>query len=250
MIQLALFSSLLSTAAAEGVAWSEHTAHTLPKGRWEVGLFGPLRYGLSEDLELSLHPVWALIAPHVAIKKDLTSLGQWRLGVRQSFSYPTLLLQNLARGGIGGVLPPDVSVPHIISSDTRLLLTKDYSPKASVTMRVQLNVAPRAGDSTFPHIPVPVVYPRIASYRGIATLGAGAFTRCGFHEGWEIRTDTQLWYMAGNEANWAAEQWVSVRWFATERFSVDAGMVGTVGAYPYGLNWHLIPTLDLNWAIR
>jgi len=150
-------------AHADQVEWSEHTAHTLPKGRWEVGLFGPLRYGLSESTELEIHPIWAIVSPHIAVKQDLFEVGRWSLGVRQSIAYPTILLQNLARGGIGGIMPPDSQIPHIISSDTRLLATKDYSEKASVTMRLQLNVAPRFGESNYPHIPVPLVSHRVAA---------------------------------------------------------------------------------------
>ena len=245
-----MMTILLSSAFADQVSWSEHTAHTLPKGEWEIGLFGPLRYGMSESLELEIHPIWAFVAPHVALKKDLIEIGRWSMGVRQSLAYPSLLLNTLARGGIGGILPPDVDVPHIISSDTRLLLTKDYSERASVTVRAQLHLAPRFGDSTYPHIPVPVVYPRTAAYQGIATIGAGTFMRCVMTDGLEIHTDTQLWFMVGNEANWAAEQWVSVRWFASKTFALDVGATATVGAYPYGQNWHVFPTFDLNWAIR
>ena len=242
--------SLLFSAYADQVSWSEHTAHTLPQGRWEVGMFGPLRYGLSESLELEIHPIWAFLSPHVAVKKDLLELGRWSVAVRQSISYPTLLLNTLARAGIGGMLPPDSTILQIISSDTRLLATKDYSEKASVTMRAQLNVAPRFGESDFPHIPVPVVYPRMAAYQGIATLGLGTFMRCEVMDNLEVHTDTQLWFMAGNEANWAAEQWASLHWFATPKFSVDVGAVGTIGAYPYGQQWHVVPTFDLNWAIE
>jgi hypothetical protein len=241
--------SLLCSAFADQVDWSDDTAHTLPEGRWEVGLFGPLRYGWSESLEIEIHPLWALVSPHLAVKKDLLEFGRWSIAARQSIAYPTLLLRGLARGGIGGIMPPDSEIPHIISSDTRLLATKDYSEKASVTMRLQLNVAPRFGTSDFPHIPVPVVYPRLASYQGVATVGAGTFMRCEMTDGLEVRTDTQLWFMAGNEGNWAVEQWASLRWFAGSKFSVDAGVVGTIGAYPYGQEWHLVPTFDLNWAI-
>ena len=241
--------SLMSAAQADQLEWSNKTAHTLPQGRWEVGMFGPLRYGLRESLEIEIHPLWAIISPHIAVKKDLLELGRWSLAVRQSVAYPTILMRTLARGGIGGIMPPDSTIPHIVSSDTRLLATKDYSRKASVTMRMQLHVAPRLGDSDFPHIPVPVVYPRLAAYQGAATLGVGTFMRCEMTEGLEIHTDTQLWFMAGNQANWAAEQWVSLRWFAGKKFSVDAGLVATVGAYPYGTQWHAVPTFNLNWAV-
>ncbi|MEC7987859.1 MAG: hypothetical protein VX278_22015, partial [Myxococcota bacterium] len=146
-------------------------------------------------------------------------------GIRQSLAYPTLLLNTLARVGIGGILPPDVNIPHIVSSDTRFLLSNALTDRFSITLRAQLNISSRFGESDFPHIPVPVVYPRTASYQGLATLGGGLFARYGLGDV-EIRSDTQIWYMVGNDANWSAEQWLSVRWFAHEGFSVDGGVVG------------------------
>ena len=245
---IGLMSMVLSNAHADQSEWSEHTAYTLPQGRWEIGLFGPVRYGLKDDLEIEIHPVWAFLSPHVAIKKGLASRGAWQIGIRQSLAYPTLLLNTLARGGIGGILPPDVNIPHIVSSDTRFLLSNALTDRFSITLRAQLNISSRFGESDFPHIPVPVVYPRTASYQGLATLGGGLFARYGLGDV-EIRSDTQIWYMVGNDANWSAEQWLSVRWFALEGFSVDGGVVGTVGVYPYGQNWHLIPTLDMTWSV-
>ena len=245
-----MIAFLLSMAFADQVTWSEHTAHTLPKGRWEIGLFGPLRYGMSESVEIEVHPLWAILSPHVAVKKDLIEIGRWSMAVRQSLSYPTPLLRLLARGGIGGVLPPDVSIPQIVSSDTRLLLTKNYSQSLSVTMRAQLQVAPRFGESTWPNIPVPVVYPRTAAYQAGATLGAGTFIKCGLGEAFALRSDTQFWYVLGQEANWAVEEWLTLRWYATTKMTVDLGLVGTIGLYDYGQNWHVIPTLDVGWAIE
>ena len=244
-----MIAFLLSTAFADQVVWSEHTAHTLPKGRWEVGLFGPLRYGLSESLELEIHPLWAIPSPHLAVKKDLLEIGRWSIAVRQSLSYPTPLLRLLARGGIGGVLAPDVSIPQIISSDTRLLLTKNYSQSLSVTMRAQLQVAPRFGESSWPNITVPVVYARTAAYQGAATIGLGSFINCGITPSVSLRSDTQLWFMAGQEANWAAEEWLTLRWSLSEKFAIDVGTVATIGVYDYGQNWHVAPILDVNWAI-
>ena len=246
-----VFGLLFSTLAyAEQVKWSENTAHTLPSGRWEIGFFSSLRYGWSESTEIQLHPIGTLLSPHLAIKQDLLTIEGWNVSLRQSVAYPTLLLQNLARGGIGGIIPPDSKIPHIVSSDTRLLATTDLSEKNSLTMRLQLNVAPRFGESDFPHIPVPVVYPRIASYKGGATIGLGTFTRSQVSDGWEIHTDTQLWWMMGNQSNWAVEQWLSLKWFLSPDFNLSAGLVGTMGAYPYGANWHLIPTFNVSWAME
>ena len=41
------------------------TAETLSSGEWEVGLYAPLRRGFDNGLELSVHPITALLSPHL-----------------------------------------------------------------------------------------------------------------------------------------------------------------------------------------
>ena len=213
-----------------------------------MGLFGPLRYGVDDSLEVELHPILTFLTPHLAVKKQLQDIGSWNFAIRQSLSYPTPLLRILSRGGIGGILPPDSEIPHLLSSDTRILATNDVSEKLSVTLRMQMQFAPRVGDSDFPHIPVPIVYPRIASFNGFASVGLGAYIQGQLNDVLQLRSDTQLWFLGGNSSNWNVEQWAGLRWFAASKFCIDIGIVGTIGDYPYGINWHVIPTFDLNWA--
>jgi len=54
---------------ADTSIWSSGTAHSLPKGQWEVGLFQPLRYGMTDDQDIALHPLIALKLPNLVYKK-------------------------------------------------------------------------------------------------------------------------------------------------------------------------------------
>jgi hypothetical protein len=48
--------------------WSGSNALTVPHGRWEFGLFGASHYGLTDSVELSLHPVFVFALPHLEAK--------------------------------------------------------------------------------------------------------------------------------------------------------------------------------------
>ena len=61
---LASFSLL----TGEAKLWDLHSAYPMPKGRWEVGIFQPMRYGLNEGLEVSTHPLLFFVMPNISLK--------------------------------------------------------------------------------------------------------------------------------------------------------------------------------------
>ena len=64
IIALILTTSLF----ANEKIWSSHSAEILEQGRWEIGLFQPLRYGYSNYAEFSIHPGWFFLIPNLEIK--------------------------------------------------------------------------------------------------------------------------------------------------------------------------------------
>ena len=52
--------------------------------------YAPLRRGMGNGVELSIHPLVALLSPHLAVKKQWGTDGDWRLASRHSLMYPTL----------------------------------------------------------------------------------------------------------------------------------------------------------------
>ena len=66
---LILLTALLVSIIRGGNAnWDSHSAHIMPPGKWSVGIFQPLRFGLKEGLELSSHPGWFLVLPNASFK--------------------------------------------------------------------------------------------------------------------------------------------------------------------------------------
>ena len=52
MKKIIILTILFSQVFAQG-EWLSGTAYTLPQGRWEYGLFQPVRWGQSENREIS-----------------------------------------------------------------------------------------------------------------------------------------------------------------------------------------------------
>jgi hypothetical protein len=73
---LALFVVVLTSSArpaqaiwADGADLIYRSAHTLDEGEFEVGLFSPLQYGISDQVQISLHPILLLVlTPHASIR--------------------------------------------------------------------------------------------------------------------------------------------------------------------------------------
>lgn len=76
---LAIVLVLLSDLGAARGAWvrpselTYNTAHTLEAGQLEVGILSPLQYGVSERVQVGLHPILLLIgAPNLAVRWRVT----------------------------------------------------------------------------------------------------------------------------------------------------------------------------------
>lgn len=67
----ALVAALAAPASA---TWPEssdliyNTAHVLDEGELEFGLFSPFQYGVSDQVQIAVHPIMLLIAPTVAVR--------------------------------------------------------------------------------------------------------------------------------------------------------------------------------------
>ena len=63
---MALIALCLSTTAHGGAGTTHGTAAVLSDKEWEVGLYAPLRRGMGNGVELSIHPLVAILSPHLA----------------------------------------------------------------------------------------------------------------------------------------------------------------------------------------
>ena len=242
-----LLGAALFGGMAHASPFDSMSADTLKDGAWDVGIFAPLRYGLTDELEISSHPITAFWNGNFALKRGWGDFGGWDLSTRHGFSYPTRLLAAFARDGAGGILPPDAEIPHIIAADTRVLMSRSITDATRLTLGGRLTLAASMGESFWGPVEMPLVYARTAAAQnGVATNLSAAFDGQ-WTESISWLSSTTAWYLPSSTGSWSVEQTVATAWSSKGGFSVQGGAIFVAGEYEYGTNWHVLPKFDMGW---
>jgi len=87
------------------------TARALAPGAWQVGVFNPLRVGL-RWVELELHPLLWLVAPHADVKVPIAGGGpdRWEWSARLGLGVPSAAWRLAKPFGLAGDLVPSCKV--------------------------------------------------------------------------------------------------------------------------------------------
>jgi len=242
-----LFAGTLASTITEASPFDASTAGLLGEGEYSVGVFAPLTYGISDDLQISSHPISAFWNGNFALKKGWESNGDWSYATRHGFSYPTRLLSAFARDGTGGILAPDVVIPHIVAMDSRGLMTRDLGDSTSVTLGMRVSLAMSFGESSWDTIDMPLVYSRTASLHNGASVNLSTTFVGDFTDSISWLSSTEAWYLPGSLGAWSLEQRLAAAWESEGGFSSQLGTIVVVGEYDYGINWHILPKFDLGW---
>ena len=239
IIMVGVVSFLCATAAAP---------ENLPKGKFEVGLFQPLRYGLSEKIEISTHPVLIFFIPNLAIQKRHPSWAGFGLASRHSLVIPTPLLKMVTKKGVGGFISPEFDIPFMIAlkNEIQLKRTLNDSWALSGTAGLTLAYCSKKLDKRTT-IDLPVVFPRL----GVFYNGYGINLRLGFAGVISPRlgllTDFNILLLPGMEEGFAFEHKNLIIWALSGRTDIQVGYKLIYGEYPFGGQWHLLPLLDILW---
>lgn len=245
---LALLTLLLCAPAwARPTAWSSPGAHTLEEGRAEVGLWQPMRLGLTDEIELEVFPIWMFLAPHAALKLGILDGDCWTVASRHQISYPTPLLSTLSREGTGGVLPADTVVPHIVTMAHQALWTFVGQGHHALTLRAGLRVGSALGDSTLTTIDLPVIYPRMAAMHEGVVFEGGVDLTGPLWGPLSYAVDGDV-FLIPDDGGWALEHALLLVWRPSARWSVELGYKAVYGAYPFGTDVHLLPLVDVSYA--
>ena len=242
-----LLACFFTASAHAGAGTTHGTASVLEDGEWEVGVYAPLRRGMGNGVELSMHPLVAILSPHLAVKKAWTTDGEWKLASRHSLFYPTPLLRTLAREGTGGVIVADAVIPPILASDHRVILGRALSDTTILSLSGRLMLGAELGESNWPSIHAPLAYTRMAAYQDHVATALGAQLDGRLFSTFHYRVDVDGWALPLSEASWATEAKITFHWRPSDRFTAQAGTTTVAGAYPYGNNWHVLPAFDLIW---
>ena len=252
MILLGLRTSLFAEGTLDELLrnWSSGTAYLLPAGRAEMGLFQPLRYGLNDAVEFSTHPLLCMQIPNLSLKWSHVFSARFVMATRHSIYYPTPLLRTLAREGIGGMISPEFHIPHMISINNEVLVSKFAIDGHLFTGKVGINFAIKSAElDERTTIDLPLLFPRLAVYYNGYGLRFGGDLQGKIIRRWNYLVDTDFFYFPGASENMAFEHKGLLLWTKSRRFQLCVGYKLSYSEYPFGTQWHLLgPIFDLQWA--
>ncbi len=249
VVTVVLWAACISAVWAENAKWSSGAAYTLPQGRWEMGLFQPLRYGQTDRLEWSTHPIMNLVIPNLSVKIAHGDWSGWQLATRHQLQYPTPLLRLVSREGTGGLIAPDLDIPAILFLRSELLLTRTLGPSLQLTAKGGAALVAKTGAlDERATIDLPIIFPRMAAYRQGYQVNLGLDLLGQLLGRWGYGADIDLFLTPGLDQSFAFEHKGLALWRKSDRFELLLGYKLTFGGYPFGDQWHLLPLLDLQWA--
>ena len=236
--------------------WLSGTAHTLPKGRWEIGLFQPVRWGQGEDREISFFKLTILLMPGVTVKQRWGQCNNWTISASHSLYYPTPLLKTMAKDGIGGMISPEFKIPHLLSLWNMVLASKPLPQNKILTTKVGFALAFGGTDlSKESTIDLPLVYHRLAVYYNGWLLRFGSDLNGQIGEKWSYLIDGDYILIPGMKGYFTLEHKGMLSWKKSSTFQVSIGYKLIFGLYPDGYpnnniaRFHALPLLDLQWAV-
>ena len=233
--------------------WSYGTAHSLPKGQWEVGLFQPLRYGMSDDQDIALHPLFAIKLPNLVYKKTWVEKNSWTIATRHGFYYPTPLLQSITGAGKFKIVAPQFEFPTLIGLTNEILVTRSLGG-GLLTGKAGLLLGLGGSDlDPTSTIDVPLVYPRLAVYYNGWGLRLGSDYMAPIKGRWAGFVDGDVFMYPGSASALFFETKALLIWTKSSRLRFMVGYKITYGEYPFGSHWQILPpklpTLPGGWPL-
>ena len=258
MKKIVLFFVVLNSAFSNNKVWKSHSAHILEQGRVEIGLFQPLRYGYNQFTEFSVHPGWFFLIPNFEIKESRIDLYKFKTASSYKITYPTPLLNILAKEGIGGVIAPQHEMPSMFIFSGSLIGSRDIGG-FEISLNAGLDLGLVFGDlNPTSTIDLPLVYHRL----GVLYNGWGVHSGVGFQraikDNFDILFDFDILALPGYEGAFSFENKVLLSWNKSEKFKVMTGYKLVAGEYPYGSDARIlpyipvletwVPIIELQWA--
>lgn len=250
MIKYSFYLFILVGPLTAAKNWESHSANLLPKQRLEIGLFQPLRYGVSEKLEISSHPLVFFVMPNISVKTPHGNIGGWSTASRHRLLYPTPLLNMFSKGiKIGGntasLISPNFVIPIMLGVSNDLLLTKSTS-LADITFRGGIDLGFVFGDlDERSLIDLPLLYHRLGVYYNTWGLDFGIDIYRKLTEKFWVHTDIDLLLLPGFSGSYNVEHKLLLIWKKSEKIRFSTGYKFIYGEFPYGNEARVLPYFPL-----
>ena len=242
-----------SSGAQEGVAsepWSSASARSVPRGRWEFGLFQNAHYGATRNVELALQPAMLFVMPHLEVKVAAPISPKLTLAAHGRWSFPTSFLAFVSREGSGGLLPKTSRPPFAVQIEGDFVASYQVARWHEISARVGLAVAPhdRFTANELPLLDFPFLYPRFAAVytpvvpRMAVDAEGAVVARCFYHLG---VTGFYMPELPDVGDAWAIEALLAAEYRPSEHFAVSLGARLSDAKYAIGVRRHTLPFVDV-----
>ncbi|MDH5228951.1 MAG: hypothetical protein OEZ58_23430 [Gammaproteobacteria bacterium] len=236
----------LSLFGQDAAIAAMNTSDMLKPGEKQIGVFSPLRYSLNQSSEISTHPLFDLIIPNLRFKKRWIQSSTLGFASEHYFSYPSLLLNTIARDGSGGILPANTRVPQILSWHNSVIASTKITD-LWLSARLSLHTPIGAKAEQMPTIDLPFVYQRTSAYHYLYSMSAGLELDGRIQTRWRYIVDIHYFYLNNPEHHQAVEQKTSLVYELTPTISIFFAYIFTAGHYPFGIDMRYFPFIDVIW---
>jgi hypothetical protein len=230
--------------------WSGSNALTVPSGRWEFGLFGASHYGLTDSIELSLHPVLLVALPHLEMKLTAPQDKRSAVGIRMRASYPTTFLEIVSKEGQFGLLPATSKPPVALQIDEDVIATSEWfdGELASVWIGATVAVHEAFTPMELPLLDFPFLYQRFAALYGPGVVRIGfsfeGVITGGLHYAAELESYLMPDLPDVSNAS-AIENGLELEYRFSEHVALSVALRTSYAKYPYGRRTHFLPYADV-----
>jgi hypothetical protein len=254
---------LMTVMLGQQGLWQPGTAYTLPEGRWEYGLFQPVRWGQSGNREISFYKLSSLLMPNLALKQLWMKKGTWTISSVHAIYYPTPLLKKLQSPlgmDIGepnkfALISPEFDIPQMVALWNMVIVSKPLDNEQVFTGKAGIAIAIGGNDlAEESTIDLPLVYHRLAVLYNGWLLRFGGDMNGRMRKNVTYLVDGDLFLIPGMKGNMAFEHKGLLTWERSPRFQVSLGYKMIYGIYPDGYpnenisRMHILPLFDLQWA--
>ena len=240
--------------------WAHHSAFSLPEKRWDIGIFQPFRFGVSERMEYSIHPLLFSVMPNLSIKISKKNIGNWATASRYGGFYPTPLLNMLTHKGQFGMISPDLEpIPRLLGLYTDLLMTRALFTSTYLSIKTGLSLGLSFGGlDQRTTIDLPLVYHRLGIFYNKWAIRFGADLAGNITKKLRYLVDADAHILPGFNGDLSLEHKGVLFWEINEHLRLLCGYKFVWARFPFGPQARIlpyipiietwVPFIDLQWS--
>jgi hypothetical protein len=226
--------------------WSYKTAYLMRKGKYESGLVQPFRYCISRRIEITANVLQMPFVPNAGVKIFIANIKGFQIATENILEYNTPLFNFLKRKGTGGILSPQFTFPNMFTFANIFLVSRQVYDTAYITARAGVFLGMRDGYlSPLATVDFPLIYPRTSHLFHTCTFRLGADLKGKIVRSWAYDFDLQFFVVATKKYDFFMENTGTMMCKISRHSALKAGYKLCYGSYPFGRQWHLLPTIDI-----